>query len=131
MSDTAYLRAFERGEVPASEFGHASHLRLALACLEESPGVDEAAARMAAALRAFAASVGRPEKYHHTMTLFWVRMVARLLDRDLPLAYYSRERLFGDAARAGWLEPDLKEIDDPAPRPPDPPRDAPDRPLPR
>ena len=28
-----------------------------------------------------------------------------LADKDLPLKYYSRERLFSDEARAGWIEP--------------------------
>jgi hypothetical protein len=31
----------------------------------------------------------------------------RLLDRDLLLAHYSRERLFSGAARARFVEPDL------------------------
>jgi hypothetical protein len=28
-----------------------------------------------------------------------------LADKDLPLKYYSRERLFSDDARRGWIEP--------------------------
>ena len=79
MSD-AFVRAFERGEIANADFRHASHLRLALGYLEESLSVDEAAARMASALRAFATVQGHPEKYHHTITLFWMRMMARLLD---------------------------------------------------
>jgi len=106
-SDRAFIEAFERGDVPASEFHHADHLRLALAYLADSSSVDEAIARMAAALTTFAAAAGVPDKYHHTLTVFWMRMVARLLDKDLPLAYYSRERLFSDEARARWIEPDL------------------------
>jgi hypothetical protein len=33
-----------------------------------------------------------------------------LADKDLPLQYYSRERLFSEAARASWLEPDLRPL---------------------
>lgn len=131
MSDAAFARAFERGEIANADFHHAAHLRLALAYLEESASADEAAERMGSALRRFAAALGHPEKYHHTITLFWIRMVARLLDKDLPLAYYSPERLWCDAARTGWLEPDLQAIDDLTPRSTHPPRDASDRPVPR
>lgn len=71
--------------------------------------------------------------YHETMTLFWIHMVReyledvrgerlsaltlfnRLIDRygrkELPLEYYSRERLFSIEARASWVEPDLKKMD--------------------
>jgi hypothetical protein len=31
---------------------------------------------MAASLRRFAASVGKPEKYHETITVFWIRALA-------------------------------------------------------
>lgn len=32
-------------------------------------------------------------------------------DKSLPLAYYSKDKLFSTAARRGWLEPDLQPID--------------------
>jgi hypothetical protein len=111
MSDVAFARAF--------------------AYLEESPSVDEAATRMASALRAFATAHGHPEKYHHTITVFWMRMVARLLDRDLPLSYYSRERLWSEAARTGWIEPDLRTLDGLTTRAPNPSCDPSDRPVSR
>jgi hypothetical protein len=131
MSDAAFARAFERGEIANADFRHASHLRLALAYLEESPSPDEAAARMASALRGFATALGHPEKYHHTITVFWMRMVARLLDKNLPLTYYSRERLWSEAARTEWIEPDLRTIDGLTIGSPNPPCDTSDRPLSR
>lgn len=131
MSDAAFARAFERGDIATADFHHASHVRLALAYLEESTSVDEAAGRMASALRRFATTAGHPEKYHHTITLFWMHMVARLLDKDLPLAYYSRERLWSDAARTRWLEPDRRTLDGATPGSPNPPRDALHRPVSR
>lgn len=91
-------------------FRHVDHLHLALDCLCEEATVDAAIERMAAALRAKAAAAGAPEKYHHTLTLFWMRRLAPLVDKDLPLAYYSRERLDSDAARREWVEPDLREM---------------------
>jgi hypothetical protein len=131
MSDAAFARAFERGDIANGGFRHASHLRLALAYLEESPSVDEAVARMASALRTFAAAHGHPEKYHHTITVFWMRMVATLLDKDLPFTYYSRERLSSEAARTGWIEPDLRTFDGLTTRSANPSCDPSDRPVSR
>ncbi len=108
--DADFARAFENGQIAAADFRHASHLRLALAYLAETGSVDEATERMTAALRRFATAAGRAEKYHHTLTTFWMRAVAQLLDKDLPLAYYSRERLDSDEARQRWVEPDLRPI---------------------
>ena len=81
-------------------------------------------------LKSGTASVGKPEKYHHTTTVFWMRLLAmarartpaaafddvllahpRLLDKDLPLAYFSRERLSSDDARSSWLAPDLQPLE--------------------
>jgi hypothetical protein len=103
-----FARACERGDVQAAGFRHADHLHLALAYLRECATVEEATERMAATLRRLAAAAGHPEKYHHTLTVFWMRAVAALLDQSLPLEYYSRDRLFSDDARSEWLDPDLK-----------------------
>jgi hypothetical protein len=130
MTDAELTRSLERCAVPNDGFPHASHLRVAWVYLAESDSLDQACARMAATLRQFAASVGRAEKYHETMTLFWMRALAAaravrpgatldevllarpaLLDKDLPLAYYSRERLFSEAARRSWLAPDRRPLE--------------------
>jgi hypothetical protein len=123
-------RALERCEIPEDGFRHTSHLRVAWIYLTESATTDQAADRMAATLRRFAAAVGHPEKYHHTMTVFWMRRLGvehatqpdaslddilthtpALLDKNLPLAYYSPGRLFSEEARASWLDPDLRPLD--------------------
>jgi hypothetical protein len=109
-NDAEFVRAFESGLIAPRDFHHASHLRLALAYLAETHSVDEATDRMAVALRRFAAAAGHAEKYHHTLTVFWMRAVAQLLDKDLPLQHYSRECLASDAARQSWIQPDLRPI---------------------
>lgn len=93
-----------------SRFDHAAHLRLALDCLAESPSLEAATARMAATLRGLADAAGRPGKYHHTVTVFWMRMVAPLLDQELPLSYYTKERLASEQARREWVEPDRRPL---------------------
>ena len=66
--------------------------------------------------------------YHETITVFWMRTVAKYnnsvngtsrlekanevaykWDKDYPLNFYSRERLFSDEARARFVDPDLSD----------------------
>lgn len=110
MSDQDFIQAFESGGIAPKDFHHADHLRLALAYLVDSASVAEATDRMAKSLRAFARVAGHEEKYHHTLTVVWVRLVARLLDQRLPLAYYSHDRLFSGDARERWIEPDVQAL---------------------
>ncbi len=148
MTDVELTRALERGEI--KDFYHASHLHVAWVYLAESSSVREAANKMRNTLRRFAAAAGKPEKYHETITLFWVHLLSRahaasraerldeilqanpqLLEKNFPLAYYSAERLFSDEARTSWVEPDLKtlSIDAIATCSPSPSCDAPNRSL--
>ena len=152
MTDVALTRALERGEIANEKFRHTSHLHVAWVYLLESKSVDEATDKMRQTLRRFAASAGKPEKYHETITLFWVHLLARvraikagqsleqivqatpgLLEKNFPLAYYSGERLFSDEARSSWVEPDLKPfpIDATAFRPSSSPCDTSHRALSR
>ncbi len=97
-----------------SDFHHADHLQLAIEYLREEPTVDAAIARMATTLRGKAAAAGAPEKYHHTVTVFWMRLVAWLLDKNLPAQFYSDALLRSEAARLDWVEPDLAAMPDTA-----------------
>lgn len=68
--------------------------------------------------------------YHETLTVFFVGAVAGLgagtfaevvrsplVDRDAPLRYWSRERLFSVEARRQWVAPDLAPLGFEVPRP--------------
>jgi len=129
MTDEAFARAFEEGAITPAQFDHVAHVRVAWIYLQESPSVAEALSRMRDAIRRFAASAGVPGKYHETITVLWVRLLAdvrdagasgelsdvlhaypALADKDLALQYYSRERLFSDEARAVWVEPDIRAL---------------------
>lgn len=150
MTDVELARAVERCEIANEDFNHAAHLHVAWVYLAESPSVQQAANKMRYVLRQFAAAAGKPEKYHETMTLFWLNLLSlanaagrrgrledimranpQMLEKNLPLAYYSAKRLFSDEARTSWVEPDLKPllIDATAPCSSSPPRDASDRSL--
>jgi hypothetical protein len=129
MSDQAFARAFERGEITPAQFNHLAHVRVAWVYLNEAPSIDEALPRMRDAIRRFAAAAGASAKYHETITVLWMRLLAgvkargasgeladvlaahpALADKDLPLQYYSRARLFCDEARAAWVEPDRQPL---------------------
>jgi hypothetical protein len=128
-SDLDFLRAFENLSFPADQFRHREHLRVAWLYLKSSDAT-RAAERMSAGIRRFANHHGASEKYHHTLTLFWMRLVAaalvetpegcafeeflaahaELCDKNLPSRYYSQDLLRAPAARDGWVEPDLRPL---------------------
>ena len=130
LTDREYARRFERGEIPGASFHHREHLRLAWAYLQESHSTEEACARMRSAIRAFAQAAGHPEKYHETLTVLWVRLLAAvraqvdgaadvdailpahpwLLDKGTPYRYYTPALLMSDDARRVALEPDIAPI---------------------
>lgn len=129
MTDEAFARAFEDGAVTPAEFTHLAHVRVAWVYLREADSPDEALERMRGAIRRFAAAAGASQKYHETITVLWMRLLEdvriqgasgeleevlltypELANKDLPLQYYSRDRLFSDEARAAWLEPDRRPL---------------------
>ncbi len=132
MSDVAardekLVEAFEAGTLAA--FPHSSHVRLTIIYLSRH-GREGTLRLMAEGLRRFATLKGSPGKFHVTQTRAWVELIesARiahpeaadalalisacpdLLDRDALDHFYSPDRLAGDAARAGWVEPDRASI---------------------
>jgi len=126
MTDDEFLRAFFSLSLPSGEFHHRDHLRLTWLVVRRHGAVD-AFRRVSDGIRRFAEAHGQGDRYHETLTTFWVRLIAHaagdgteidefevfvrayplLLDRHLPLRHWSREVLYGAAARAAWLEPDL------------------------
>ena len=111
------------------EFHHRQHLEVAFWYLQ-SRGIDAGSHAILHAIEAFAKHLGHAEKFHQTITLFWIHLVAvaiatadrwdspdaliaehpTLLDKDLPLRFYSRELLFSDKARTQWVEPDIEPL---------------------
>lgn len=106
-SDSEFLAAFEAGTL--TEFHHSDHVRLALLYVQRY-GMPGAEHQMASGIRRFAERAGQPAKYHHTMTVAWVRLAARLLDKSALSTYYSSAVLQSEQARRTWVEPDLAEF---------------------
>ena len=124
------LRSFENATVSRDEWKHAEHLVVALCYLEEH---DLAAAtdKMRAGIMnllttGFGVDLSKDMPYHETLTVFWMRTVyayslmhkeksliekanglIESFDKDHPLNFYTRDRLFSDEARAAFIEPSV------------------------
>jgi hypothetical protein len=127
-ADETFLAAFQAGQIGNHDFHHRDHLRLAWIQIRRL-GLERAGDAVALSIRQFAARQGYADRYHETMTRFWVRVVAigiirhptlpfddllaaepHLLDKTLPFTHWSRERMGGDEARRRWMEPDLRRM---------------------
>ena len=122
------LRTLEEIVAARGRFGHREHLELAWSYLERYPA-PTAAQTMASAIRHLAAAHGDASKYHETLTLAWVGLVAvhrerrpaatfeqflslnqELLDQRLLDGHYSAATLWSDEARSVLVAPDLRAL---------------------
>jgi hypothetical protein len=129
-SDLLLREQFEMKTLPNDAFRHREHVRLTWIYLTLEPA-DRVATRLCGSLLELATSHGVTQRFHHTLTIAWVRIIESerrsypdmpfdalaaacpsLLNKDAPLSYYSRERLYSDEARQHWVEPDLKPLPD-------------------
>jgi hypothetical protein len=129
LSDAEFVTAFEQCRLAPANFHHADHVRLAWLYAGRYPAaVSEA--RLLRGIRRFAAKAGVPEKFQHTTTVAWARLVAasraeagaqqtfgewiashpEFLERRLLEKYYSKGRLDSETARSAWVEPDLQPL---------------------
>lgn len=129
LPDEQFVQAVESCGLPNESFHHRDHVRLAWIYLRSMPEL-LARERMASSLRRFAAHNGRPEQYHHTRTMAWMRLVSaaieakpaidsfeefvgtypHLLNQQTLLQHYSKDRLESQASRTGWVVPDLQSL---------------------
>jgi len=123
---------FKSRALPKTLWTHEAHILVALCYLREAQSVAAAHARLREDIPAYNVSVGTANTdtsgYHDTLTVFWLEALAPFVARDegqdvgslyaglkdtpfvqgtLPLAFYSRARLFSTTARRNWVEPDL------------------------
>ena len=123
MTDEEFARAFEACELSNESFHHRDHIRLAWFYLRRY-GAEAARERMADSIRRFAAHHGKSDKYHHTMTVAWMRLVSpaaqcagfaevvsafpHLFDEKYLGQFYSDALLASDAARQAFVPPDKR-----------------------
>ena len=135
FADDAAVRRVGEGlldrSLPRAEWTHEAHLAACLYLLVERPEID-LPREMPEIIRSYNLAVGGvnddTQGYHETLTQLYIGGVATFLaghraatlvegvnmllrseigERNWPLRFYSRERLFSVAARRGWVEPDL------------------------
>jgi hypothetical protein len=126
----SFMKDFEDGSLPKSEWTHAKHLVMALWYLRRH-NRDDATRLVRDGIQRHNESQGNRTGYHETITLAWVAVIERFLgtrdldvpmsvlarellgqcgDKDYLLRFYSRERLFSDEARACWVPPDVAAV---------------------
>lgn len=126
------VAAFLDRTLPKAEWTHHAHLRTGLWHVFHL-GAPAAMSELRDRIKRYNESVGGEntdnEGYHETITQFYVLKIAHFLeevdrtrpledlaeelihfhgDRELPLRYYTQERLYSKEARLGYVEPDLK-----------------------
>jgi hypothetical protein len=124
MNDEDFLLALESCELPEQDFGHAAHVRAAYLYLQTG---DFAAAleRTRRSIRNYASRLGKPDRYHETITVAYVALIQQhmcerghsggwngfardnpeLLNKNLLQEFYPAEQLSSDAARKIFLLP--------------------------
>ena len=126
IAATVNIENLESGAIDAADFGHDAHVYVGW-CYLQSLNLVEAIGRFRAALIRLTRKLGVPDKYHETITWFFMIMIAErrrgraaddwavFRDANADLLtngsailrrYYSRERLASDAARQLFLLPD-------------------------
>ena len=124
------IESFENGTISRENWGHAEHLIVANHYLSEND-FDAAYTKMRDGifnlLRAFKIDLSKEMPYHETLTVFWLKTIddfritkngcslvelcdvmIETFDKNYPLKFYSRERLFSDEARKNFIKGDLK-----------------------
>lgn len=128
------VSAFEHTALARAEWTHRAHLTVATWYLAKHPVVSATPLIRDGILklnRALGIVSDADHGYHETITQFYIGLIAQHLASakpgaslvesvntllatrghvGLPLEYYRREHLMSRAARAAWVEPDLKPL---------------------
>jgi hypothetical protein len=126
MTEQELIQQFESCTLPPEGFHHADHVRLAFAYLLESAPL-EALERFTSALKRYAASLGKAQLYHETITHAYFFLIRERVVRNpadswehfaetnpdllqwkggLLNRYYSDATLQSELARSIFLLPD-------------------------
>ena len=124
MTDGDFIRALESCTLSEQEFNHAGHVRAAYLYLR-SGDFAEGLMRLRAAIRNYAGSLGKPDRYHETITVAYLALIQQLLcergdgggwpgfarsapelfEPDLLLKFYSKAQLDSELARRIFVLP--------------------------
>jgi hypothetical protein len=124
MTDEEFLRALESCELPEGDFGHAAHVRAGYLYLRQADFAG-ALVRIRRAIRNYAKHLGKPDRYHETITVAYAALIQRhiyergngggwtgfarengeLFQPDLLHHFYPRAQLDSELARRVFLLP--------------------------
>jgi len=124
VTDQEFLRALENCELAERDFGHAAHVRAAYLYLQESDFAG-ALERIRRAIRNYAKHLGKPDRYHETITVAYLALIqqhicergdaggwpefarnnAELFQPGLLQRFYSPAQLDSEMARRIFLLP--------------------------
>ena len=129
MEDADFLASFEAATLPEECFHHADHVRAAWLLLREQPPA-KVLTRFSRALQRYAASLGKTNLYHETITWAYVLLTNERRERggcepvwkefaasnpdlltwrpSVLAGYYSDETLQSDLARRVFLFPERR-----------------------
>ncbi|HMD59372.1 MAG TPA: hypothetical protein VKG66_06260 [Steroidobacteraceae bacterium] len=124
MTDEQFLAALEQCVLPEAEFSHRGHVRAAYLYLLQGD-FPEALSRLRRAIRNYARHLGKPERYHETITVAYLALIQQHIcergdgggwpafQRDNPelfrpgllLEFYPQQQLDTALARKVFLLP--------------------------
>ena len=129
--DKKFKQDVESCAFPASNFDHRAHLRLAYVYLIDN-NIETSNKLVREALYSLLRfnNIEPTAKYHETLTRAWLLAVnyfmsitkstscadvfidnnPQMLDSQIMMTHYTKERLFSDKARKIFIEPDLETI---------------------
>jgi hypothetical protein len=116
-----FLAALEAATLPPEEFDHAAHVRAGYLYLRRH-AFPQATAALCATIARYSRAIGKPDRYHETITVAFMSLINAQLRRggdsgdweafraanpqlfrpDVLLAYYPREVLESPEARAAF-----------------------------
>lgn len=133
---TSIVDRFRDLSLPASEWTHEAHLTVALWFLRYHT-VDEATCFLRSGIITYNKASGGENTpvrgYHETMTLFWIKAIHAYVLRnaqldvltlvngflkspyaakDHPFTFYTRDLILSTRARAFWIDPDLRSLEE-------------------
>ncbi|MDZ8200263.1 hypothetical protein RZO50_01965 [Microbacterium sp. SSW1-59] len=128
LTDAEFLEALEDCTLPPREFDHRGHVRLAYLSSVDGD-FPTALARVQRTIRAYAAELGKSDKYHETITVAFLALVRErlwkngpgadfeefesahpdLFDADLLARHYTPEVLGSPIARQTFVLPDARD----------------------
>jgi len=124
IPDCPDLERFVRGEIDAAAFPHREHVRMAFEMLRRHDFA-ESAWHFSRTLRTMAAKAGKPQAFHHTVTIAFLALIAErmergaaadfaafeqahpdMLDKTALARWYPREQLASEIARRTFVLPE-------------------------